>query len=305
MNVLHLTEEDCLTDEQADLLMGQLLTEESYRILVREDTDVYKPDGSLLLRFRRKVVPLGLCRLARQTFEKAAQFTENRGIAAGMDNTTGITRKKKIKKDGTISKNTISVAPVQSGIVGFFENSGGRFPYCRMTAFNLKHGEEFREALPFVQKIAKLFQQNVPDRYAAQAAVYARTNPDFRIPETVFTTITVNKNWQTAVHKDAGDLKEGFGVLTAVRSADIQGCYLCFPKYKVAVDLRTQDVVFCDVHEWHGNTPLTKKGKQSYRLSFVFYYREKVEFCGSALEELEKSKTQKGMPNWLKAKSAH
>lgn len=294
MTELHLRAEDCLSDEEADSLMGKLLTEGHARVLVREDADVYKPDGSLLLRFRRGALPHSLCKLSHKVFFDAATKTDNRGVAAGMD-TLGQLRKPKVKKDGTVSRQTRSVQ-VNSGIVGYTEAMGGRFPYCRMTAFNLHHGHEFAEGLPFIQKVSDLFRDLVPDRWHAQKNVYDQTSEDFRIPNSVFTTVTVNRNWQTAVHKDAGDLKEGFGVLTAVRTADIQGCYLCFPKYKVAVDLRTTDLLCCDVHEWHGNTPLTKQTKNSYRLSFVFYYRQRLGTCGSAEQELEKAKARVPVP---------
>lgn len=294
IRVIHLSEENCLTEEQTESLKATLLCDKSYNILLREDADVYKPDGSLLVKFRKKVIPLSYCKLARKTFEKAAIFTENRGVAAGMDS-SGMLRKPKKKKDGTMSKQT-RAKPVQSGVVGFFEEQGGRFPYCRMTAFNLKYGDEFAAALPFVQTVSALFKEHVPDRWQAQAEIYNRTCPDYRIPDTVFTTMTVNKNWQTAVHKDAGDLREGFGVLTAVRSPDIQGCYFCLPRYRVAVDMDTQDIMFADVHEWHGNTPLLKLTDKSYRLSFVCYYRQNIEHCEPPSEQLKHIKSSRGIP---------
>ena len=38
--------------------------------------------------------------------------------------------------------------------------------------------------------------------------------------------------------------------------AAVGGC-LVFPKYRIAVDIRSQDVLLCDVHEYHGNSPIT------------------------------------------------
>ena len=37
------------------------------------------------------------------------------------------------------------------------------------------------------------------------------THPNFRIEDTAFTTITINKDYRTAVHTDAGDYAAGFG----------------------------------------------------------------------------------------------
>lgn len=286
LETIRLTEADCLTDEQADALCAYHLGEDAYTRLVTGNTDVYKPDGSLLVRFRKNVIPHALCKLAYNEFKDAAIETDNRGKAAGRHPDGSL---RKARKPG--SKNTYAVAPVNSGIVGYFEASGGRHPYCRMTSFTMQHGHT--AALPFVQYVSRLFEAYVPDRYACQAARVAASSPDFVIPGTVFTTLTVNRNWQTAVHKDAGDLKEGFGILTAIRSDNFDGCYLCFPKYRVAVDIRTTDLLFCDVHEWHGNTPIkAKDNRKHFRLSFVFYYREKMYTCGSAAEELVKAKAR-------------
>lgn len=82
------------------------------------------------------------------------------------------------------------------------------------------------------------------------------THPSWLIAGTAFTAVTVNRDFRTAVHKDRGDLRAGFGVLTALRAGTFSGCHLVFPAYRVAVDLRTRGVLLCNVHEWHGNSPL-------------------------------------------------
>jgi hypothetical protein len=126
-----------------------------------------------------------------------------------------------------------------------------------------------------------------------------QTKSDWVVPGTAFTTITVNMNFRTAVHKDAGDLKQGFGVLSVLEAGDYSGCYLVFPQYRVAVDMRSADVLLCDVHEWHGNTPLVGKKGKYQRISVVLYYREKMFKCGTAEEELARVQARKrGDPLW-------
>ena len=39
-----------------------------------------------------------------------------------------------------------------------------------------------------------------------------------KIPETAFSTITINRNFRTALHRDAGDYKDGFGNLTVINA---------------------------------------------------------------------------------------
>jgi hypothetical protein len=114
-----------------------------------------------------------------------------------------------------------------------------------------------------------------------------RTHPDWVIPGTAFTTLTVNHNWRTAMHKDDGDLQEGFGVLTAMGEWD--GCHLIFPKYRVAVDMEECGVLLADVHETHCNSPFIGDEEHD-RMSVVFYYRTGMPACLSAQEEEYRAK---------------
>jgi hypothetical protein len=227
-------------------------------------------------------------------------------------------RLQNIKKDGTLSKTNRTISDAQavkniieagakveqelsdgswievepepraSGVVGYVDRSP-RFPYCRLTAFNINHPDKFRAAMPLIRRVGEVFAESCPERYAAQMDVVQNTVDDYVISGTPFTTITVNMNFQTAVHQDAGDLKAGFGVMSALRAGRFDGCYTCFPQYRIAADMQTGDVLLADVHEWHGNTPLKPKGAYE-RLSLVFYYREKMKECGTPTEELERAK---------------
>jgi 2-oxoglutarate-Fe(II)-dependent dioxygenase family protein len=297
-----LTLSKAMSDEAAEALGGTMLDESSYDHLITDDADVYTDTGTLLIAFRRGAVPLEECRAAYQNLRTAPEESDNRGMAAGVithplqlkerPGKITRTRYKTLKEDGSLSKTNRAIT-VKSGIVGYFDRNA-RYPYCRLTAFNLAdNGERFAAALPFIRCIDRVFAAAVPDRYTAQQAIVQATSPDFYIPETVFTTITVNKNWQTAVHKDVGDYKPGFGVMSALRAGRFTGCYLCWPQYRVAVDMQTSDVCMADVHEWHGNTPLSGTRGRYERISCVFYYRESMVDCGSATEELERAKRRK------------
>lgn len=201
-------------------------------------------------------------------------------------------RFQRIKKDGTLDSTNRSMKPVLSGMIGYSDRSA-RWPYCRLNAFNLEEREKFQSALPLIQFISERFRAECPGRWAAQMAKVRETSPDFVIHKTAFTTVTVNKNWQTAVHKDKGDLRAGFGVMTAMCAGKFDGCYLTFPKFRVAVNLRSQDLILADVHEFHGNTPFIGVEGAYERISLVLYFRARMTFCGSAAEELERAKTRK------------
>jgi hypothetical protein len=297
MRIVNITR--VLNDEDADKLGGNLLTDSHYDTLIREDADVYKPDGSPLLKYRANALSAAVCVDAMDSLREAASPSRNRGMAAGAANPDfGVqssgksTRFKPVRAGGFVS-NTSEAREVLSGIIGFFDRSA-RMPFCRTTAYNLENGEKFAASLPFIREVDSVFRRDMPERYAAQSAKIAATHPEFVINGTAFTTITVNKNWQTAVHKDAGDLPEGFGVLSVLRRGRFDGCFLCFPKYRVAVDLQTRGVLLADVHEWHGNTPLRGKTGTYERISCVFYYRGRMADCGSPTEETERAKRLRG-----------
>ena len=282
-----------LTDEQAESLQGTQLKEE-YPVIGGEDAEVFKPNGELLFRLRSGVVPAELCATGYRALRSAAKETRNRGAAAGLPDLPpgaepeGRFRFRPRKRDGELSERVYAKA-VNSGVVGHVDRYA-TYPYCRQTAWTMEKPELFYSALPFIQFVDKLFSETLPDRYAAQRAMIERTHPHFVIHGTSFTTITVNKNWSTAVHKDRGDLREGFGVMAAFRAGTFKGCNFVFPQYGIAVEMGTGDVLFADVHEWHGNTPIVGIPGRYERLSLVMYYRSKMIYCGSAEEELELAK---------------
>lgn len=308
VEVVRLEEGDCLGTQEAESLLGTLLGHDAYTRLIRHDCDVYKPDGGLLMRFRRNVIPRNIARVAYHALRTAAKATSNRGVAAGAvtdenlpPNMVKLSRSRMlaIRPDGTLS-NTDYARLVKSGVVGYYDRYP-RIPYCRMTAFNTDHYDEFRAAYPYLAAIDNLYRVLVPDAYARQRAMVERTAQDFVIRGTAFTTVTVNRNWQTAVHRDAGDYADGFGNLAVLEAGRYRGGYLCFPRYRVAVDVRSCDFLAMDVHELHGNLPMVGLTRRWERVSVVCYYRENMWKCGTAEQELERAKRfgAKGMGSAL------
>lgn len=211
-----------LPDDEVSELAGKLLTEEYFHILVDHDVDIFKPNGEVLLKFRRQIIPKNKWRTAADSLRSAAAVTDNRGNAGGIIDEKRIGSNighqtkvsfRRIKRDGTISTSS-RANPVKSGIVGCFDRYP-RTPYCRLTAFNLEHPTKFRRAMPFIKAVDEVFARELPERHAAQMTQIKQTHPDFYLHGTSFTTITVNKNWQTAVHQDAGDYKPGFGCMAS------------------------------------------------------------------------------------------
>ena len=105
-----------------------------------------------------------------------------------------------------------------------------------------------------------------------------------------WTTVTVNNTYPTGVHKDQGDLDEGFSNLAVLRRGDYAGGHLTFPRYRVAVNMQDGDLILMDAHEWHGNTQMRLDSEDAERISVVLYYRTNMITCGTAEEEIEHAK---------------
>ena len=144
--------------------------------------------------------------------------------------------------------------------------------------------------MPYIREVNNFFKDYLPKRYNIQKKMCEKTSQDFVIKDTAFSTVTVNKNFRTASHYDAGDLKEGFGNLGVLSLGEYEGSITVIPKYGIGLDLKDGDLALFDVHELHGNTELKKKGWYE-RISVVCYYREKMIYCGNAEYELNRAKT--------------
>lgn len=285
-----------IQDPIPNRFLGVKLSEAYADLIIREDADVYCPDGSLLLKFRKNCLPPQACKAAWKVLRTIKGKSLNRGLATSKL----FTKVPAVRKAGYVS-NTHEVPAkyaVHSNIVGYFDRYI-RIPFCRQASWNAKHPELFRECFPFFQAISKTYEQEAGDRFELQRAVAGRTKPEWIIPGTVFSTVTVNRNWQTAVHKDEGDLKAGLSMIVALEGGGYQGGNLIFPEFRVGVDLRNTDLLMFDSHHMHGNTPIVGKHGEWERISCVLYYREQMAKCLGAAEELERAKNRKkGDPLW-------
>ena len=215
-----------------------------------------------------------------------------------------------IKKNNGFSKMKVN-NQVASNPIGFYEenkNLGTHLP-CRLTHFTRTNFEKFNDGLPFIEKIDSMFRKLIPDSYEKQLS-QANKQPNFKIKNTSFSTITINRNFRTALHRDAGDFKEGFGNLTVIERGKYHGGYTILPQFGIAVDVRTNDFLAMDVHQWHSNTPIyetpddkkynvnlekvfkdnpdigTEGIYENYtRLTFVCYLREKILNCPKKIDE--------------------
>jgi hypothetical protein len=281
-----------ISDEELDAKIGRIVGARDFNALFTGPVRLLRPDGGVLAVYLPGILASEMYD-AWDTLSSIRVMTDNRGAAAGTP------REQRGDQKRTRTRRILSttVGAVDPG--PSVSRAGGRLPVCRLTAWTGKHLPEWHALTPLFQRIADQLADHVPHRYLAQRDAARATHPDWLIPNTPFTTVTVNNTYSTGVHQDAGDLPQGFSTLAVARRGDYHGGYLVLPRYRVAFDLRDGDLLLFDAHEWHGNTnmycphsdaPLARPCPHGCeRVSLVTYFRTKVAGCGSADDEQAKA----------------
>ena len=264
------------------------INEDHYDFILDHSADVYDyATGDLLARFRKKAMPLDKLMAGVDNFKHSIAKSANRGDAAGGT-------KARLDADGNPT-GVMMADEVESGNVGFMD-PGGLQPYCRLTAFGRTHFDTyFQGGRPFVEFVDEKYKELCPDHHKRQLKTANETNANYVLWDTAFSTITVNKNFRTAVHQDGGDHPEGFGNLFVYREGDWTKGYFCLPEWGIGVDMQNQDMLFVDVHRWHGNEEFVGIEEEgNLRISFVLYYRTGLRTCPSPSEEVQRVKNKRG-----------
>lgn len=278
--------------EELDQKVGKVITPGDWNVFLSGPAKVFKPDGRPLAVY----LP-GVMKNHSQDGEVydilhslRTQTTQNRGLASGTLRLTPGTQKRSYS------------VPIASAIAGAIDGVS-IYRFCRLTSWTGENLPQWERLRPMLEHVALHLKTHVPDRYSAQLEQAGKTRPEWVVPGTPFTTITVNNTYPTGVHTDKGDLDAGFSTITCLRRGSYSGGQLCFPEYRIAVDLRDGDLLLMDAHEWHGNAAIVCEcGNRlngccpecgAERISVVAYYRTKLVSCGSAEEELAKARARR------------
>ena len=286
------------TEKEMEKIKNTLLKKNSIPHIITKDTDVYTDDNKLLLKFRKKKLPQGIVSTFYDNVINFAKktYSTNRGSSSG-------SKKKNIRDNPKIYSNILGYIDGFSPKQKFLLKAQNKTPKynVRETRFNSIYPDKFKQLIPFIQEVDSNYKKYIPMQYSKQIKKANQTH--FRIPKTAFTTVTTNVNFQTSIHKDRGDDPEGFGNLTVIENNDYEGAETCLPQYGIGVDVRTGDVLFMNVHEWHGNLPMEKKNKDTLRLSIVCYLRYNVWKNTLKITKSEMNKHNKTIKNIKKQKT--
>lgn len=268
--------------------------------IITTDCDLYDINtGELIFCFKKNVIPHELYNIDKSIIQYSTVYSNNRGDAAGITNIKdlqkGMTHWKNypidvVDKNGNTLKDhneTTSFIKMKSGeinkrkrsnqvmsnSIGGYDKSN-RYP-CRLTNWTRKHLNQYKTIFPLSKKISDLYFSYCPDKWLKQYEKYQKSPKEFIIPDTNFSTLTINCDFRTAAHKDAGDCKDGLTAFTVKDLDNFKGGQLCFPTFDIALEIRQGDLLLFNPHITHCNNKLSKEG----RMSFVFYLREKMDKC--------------------------
>ena len=270
----HLT----VSKKNSDDWAGVKPKDSDYDVLFNEDVSLKREDGSILCILLKKAIKQETAETVWPILRDMPILSRNRGKASG--------------EERTVYNNTNLAAPVESGIIGYFERTA-RMPFCRACAWNLNNKDEWSHLFPLIREVDERFKETDPEHHEKQRSFANKAHSDFVIEGTMFSTLTVNKNFRTSYHKDAGNLPQGISCMTVFRQGNWVGANLVFPQYRAAVKMDNLDMIIFDPHELHGNTNLVKISKDAVRCSVVYYFRENIQECLSADEELARVKNRK------------
>jgi len=269
--------------------------------IINEDCDLYDEEtGNIVFSFKKNRIPEELYNIDAKIVAHSKSLSYNRGSAGGVVTAKGIRRgmnnwTKKPQypcdkdgnplpeghnkfgslfkyEDGRISKRSRSNSVASQSIGGF--DKSPQYP-CRLTHWTRNNLEAFKTIFPLCKYISDEYFSYFPDKWLSQNEKYERCPTEFLIPETNFSTLTINCSFRTACHRDAGDCKDGLTCFTVKKVGEYTGGELIFPEYHIAVNVEQGDLLLFNPHEPHANNPIKGEG----RMSFVLYLREKMDKC--------------------------
>jgi hypothetical protein len=281
------------------VLLGNFYSSDN---ILNDDMDGYDIDtGDIIFLFRKKTIPTNYYDIHKGIISQSKTVSANRGNAAGRVTVDGLVRGKEhwkaypvalcdkngnprkkessssffIYNDGRVSKRARSNTVASQSIGGF--DKSPMHP-CRLTHWTSKNLYKYKSIFPLCKYISDRYFEYFPDKWLHQYEIYENSPQDFVIPDTNFSTITLNNTFRTAAHQDKGDCKKGLTCFTIKKIGEYKGGELCFPEYDIAINVQEGDLLIFNPHIIHCNNELEGEG----RMSFVFYLREKMNQCHSS-----------------------
>ena len=269
--------------------------------IINEDCDLYDLDTKeLIFSFKKNIIPNELYNIDAKIIKHSQSLSYNRGQAGGIVNSSGLRKGMETwnkKPDFPCDKNGNPLPSNHNKFVSYFKYEDGRISKrqrsnsvasqsiggfdkstthpCRLTHWTKTNLKAYHSIFPLCKDISDKYFSYTPDKWLRQYEKYQSSPQDFVIPDTNFSTLTINMDFRTAAHRDRGDCKDGLTAFTVKKCGEYRGGELCFPEYHVGLNVEQGDLLLFNPHTPHSNNPIVGQG----RMSMVMYLREKMDQC--------------------------
>jgi len=282
-----------ISDNEMHSLAGRFFDVADCYDIINTSSNIVMPNGELLCSLDKSVISPELSKLAVDAFKKKAKVTttNTRGMASGKVDITKVPGNivellepdkfaSKVRySNGNVSNHLVS-NKTHSMIAGFYDKPKrgsvfNGFTNARLTSFCEKYTNLWNNyGIPFIRNMDKLYSERFPQDYYKRKQQSSKVQYGM-IDQTIFTTATVNYNFQTAAHVDKGNLQGGYSVLTC--HGEWSGGYLIYPQYRIGIEIKDGDFLIMNPHEYHCNSAIfpSPNGVKD-RLSIVLYARDKI-----------------------------
>ena len=181
-----------------------------------------------------------------------------------------------------------------SRVFGYQPRVALRRDYC--TATSLAHDDPAANQLvsSFASRIEELYQEYFPQIHSKHAALaQEKILPEWRVPESCFTSGIINKNNPLKYHYDAGNFTDVCSCMLGFRR-DVAGGYLAMPEFDIALEIADNSLsIFDGQGIMHGVTPIHRLTPQAYRFTLVFYTLKSMWNCEPLDRELARIRQKK------------
>lgn len=245
------------------------------QLLPREDASFYTPDGDFVAMFLTDIFS------GPEQEQRAMAYSIIDGDLRNRPEIFGkLARQQLFRKDGEFT-DRVGVAPEvlatagRAATFGYYryKNSAPGVPDCRMTTPTLQRPQVYSRILQVEMKVTEIYGAVLPVLYEQQMEYIDSILPAWKTEGSAFTTSYALRNQPTAVHVDEFDIPTATGVITTV--GNFTGGEFCMPEFGLAFDVQPSDILFADVHRWHGNLPR----RSGNRTSQVFFVRKGMHEC--------------------------
>ena len=180
-------------------------------------------------------------------------------------------------------------------IFGYRPRSVIRNDFCSSTATAKAYPKQHAIVCQYAEELSKLYAKHCPDVYDEHKIVAEeKILPEWRIPNSPFSSGIINKDNQLNYHLDAGNFAGMYSNMLAFKN-HIKGGYLSMPEYDIGLEISNNSVTLFDGQKIvHGVTPIKKMSKTAYRYSVVYYTLKNMWRCEPIGEELARIKRVRG-----------